>query len=631
MNIKTRLRINALISLSVLVFILASLAWSYFEMSRATQNMDLAAEMRKVAFERITLRDDYIFNQEERAQIQWKAKSETMKGLLESAFKTFTDNEDLALLKEAQSNFNATFISFSKFMEKWGKKEISNIIEIKLTEADSRIIRQVFLRAYSLTDNINKLYESALRARTSARDREVVIILMSIIGGVVALVVNSISISKIVTKRLTALNKGVELIGAGNFDYRIASAGNDELSVLSLACNEMAVKLGRSYTSIHSLEDEVEQRKRTELSLRETTDYLNNLIGSASAPIIVWDPQFRITRFNHAFENLTGRQADDVVGNSLEILFPSDQVEASMETIRKTQSGERWEAVEIHILHMNGSISIVLWNSATIFARDGITPVATIAQGQDITERKVAEAKLQRTLVDLERSNKELEQFAYVASHDLQEPLRMVSSYTQLLAQKYQGQLDEKAKKYIDYAVDGAVRMQVLINDLLTYSRVNTQGEPLKTVDSHSALGEALRNLSATIQESEALVINDNLPNINADYSQMVQLFQNLIGNAIKFRSTDTPPRIRISASDQGSVWRFSVKDNGIGIGAEYADKVFVIFQRLHTRQEYPGTGIGLAICKRIVERHHGRIWFESEPGNGSVFHFALPKSKEVA
>ena len=600
-------------------------------MSQATQNMDLAAEMRKVAFERITLRDDYIFNQEERAQIQWKAKSETMKGLLASAIKTFTDNEDLALLQEAQSNFNATFISFSKFMEKWKKKEISNIIEIKFTEADSRVIGQVFLRAYSLTDNINKLYESALRTRTIARDREVVIILMSVVGGVIALVLNSISISKIVTKRLTALNKGVELIGAGSFDYRIASGGNDELSVLALACNEMAVKLGRSYTSIKSLEEEVAQRKRTELSLRETTDYLNNLIGSANAPIIVWDPQFHITRFNRAFENLTGRHADDVVGNSLEILFPEDQVKASMETIRKTQSGERWETVEIHILHINGPVSIVLWNSATIFARDGVTPLATIAQGQDITKRKIAEAQLHRTLVDLERSNKELEQFAYVASHDLQEPLRMVSSYTQLLAQKYEGQLDEKAKKYIDYAVDGAVRMQGLINDLLTFSRVNTRGGTLETVDSHSALGEALRNLSATIQESAALVINDNLPNIKADYSQLIQLFQNLVGNAIKFRNADSPPRIQITASDQGCEWCFSVKDNGIGIDAEYADKVFVIFQRLHTRREYPGTGIGLAICKRIVERHHGRIWFESEPGNGSIFHFTLPKSKEVA
>jgi light-regulated signal transduction histidine kinase (bacteriophytochrome) len=246
---------------------------------------------------------------------------------------------------------------------------------------------------------------------------------------------------------------------------------------------------------------------------------------------------------------------------------------------------------------------------------------------RDITERKQSEEQLQSTLVELERSNKELEQFAYVASHDLQEPLRMVSSYTQLLAQKYEDQLDDKAKKFIGYAVDGAVRMQTLINDLLAYSRVSTQGKTLKTIDSHAALGAALRNLATTIEDNRAIVVNDDLPIVRADATQLSQLFQNLIGNAIKFQRADLP-RIQISVCDLGSEWRFSVKDNGIGIEAKYAEKVFVIFQRLHTRQEYPGTGIGLAICKRIVERHGGRIWFESEPGTGSTFYFTLPKRK---
>jgi signal transduction histidine kinase len=244
---------------------------------------------------------------------------------------------------------------------------------------------------------------------------------------------------------------------------------------------------------------------------------------------------------------------------------------------------------------------------------------------REIDSHKQTAERLQATLANLERSNKELEQFAYVASHDLQEPLRMVSSYTQLLAQRYEGQLDDKAKKFIGYAVDGAVRMQRLINDLLAYSRVSTQGETLEMVDSHAVLGEALRNLAAAIKENLALVINDDLPTVRADATQLSQLFQNLIGNAIKFRSADLP-RIHVSACDLGRDWRFSVEDNGIGIDTQYAEKVFVIFQRLHTRLEYPGTGIGLAVCKRIVERHGGRIWFESEPGKGSTFYFTLPK-----
>ena len=201
----------------------------------------------------------------------------------------------------------------------------------------------------------------------------------------------------------------------------------------------------------------------------------------------------------------------------------------------------------------------------------------------------------------------------------------MVSSYTQLLAKRYEGQLDEKTQKYIHYAVDGAIRMQTLINDLLAYSRIGTRGQPLEPTDSHAALGEAMRNLVALIAENRAIITNDNLPTVRADASQLVLVFQNLLANAIKFRGADTPS-IHVSAQDRGREWVFAVKDNGIGIEPQHAERVFVIFQRLHTREEYPGTGIGLAVCKRIVERHGGKIWFESEPGNGTTFFFTIPK-----
>jgi signal transduction histidine kinase len=258
-----------------------------------------------------------------------------------------------------------------------------------------------------------------------------------------------------------------------------------------------------------------------------------------------------------------------------------------------------------------------------------LSPVASAGYvniyGYDITDRRRAEEGLKRAMADLERSNRELEQFAYVASHDLQEPLRMVASYTQLLAQRYQGQLDEKAKKYIDYAVDGAVRMQRLITDLLTYSRAKAPTGSVAAIDSHAVLGEALRNLQPAIQESLALVTSDALPTVRADVTQLSQVFQNLIANAIKFHAADAP-RVHVSVDDLGHEWRFSVRDNGIGIEGQYAQRVFGIFQRLHTRQEYPGTGIGLAVCKRIVESHGGRIWVESELGKGSVFFFTVKK-----
>ena len=209
----------------------------------------------------------------------------------------------------------------------------------------------------------------------------------------------------------------------------------------------------------------------------------------------------------------------------------------------------------------------------------------------EIAERQRAEDKLKETLLDLERSNKELEQFAYVASHDLQEPLRMVASYTQLLEKRYGDKLDSDAREFIQFAVDGAIRMQRLINDLLVYSRLGTRGKTFEPTDSHEVLGQAIANLSALIEENQALVTNDDLPTIMADESQMVQLFQNLIGNAIKFRTHESP-RIHVSAEQKGGEWLFTVRDNGIGIDPQHKDRIFVIFQRLHSKEEYPGTGV---------------------------------------
>jgi light-regulated signal transduction histidine kinase (bacteriophytochrome) len=251
-----------------------------------------------------------------------------------------------------------------------------------------------------------------------------------------------------------------------------------------------------------------------------------------------------------------------------------------------------------------------------------------IPEGRDITELKLAEAELRHQQQDLARSNAELQQFAYVASHDLQEPLRMVTSYLELLKRRYAGKLDIKADQFIDFAVDGATRMQTLINGLLSYSRVGVQSKPLAQVDCTLALHHALRNLQVTIFENRAIITHDPLPIVNADPTQLTQLFQNLIGNAIKFRQGDRP-QIHIGYESKNDDWLLSVRDNGIGIEQQYIERIFLIFQRLHSRAEYPGTGIGLALCKKIVERVGGELWVESSPGKGSTFYFSIPKQMD--
>jgi light-regulated signal transduction histidine kinase (bacteriophytochrome) len=252
-------------------------------------------------------------------------------------------------------------------------------------------------------------------------------------------------------------------------------------------------------------------------------------------------------------------------------------------------------------------------------------PQYEIAIFDDITERKKAEAALREAHEELKRSNSELEQFAYVASHDLQEPLRMVSSYTQLVMKRYGERLDGDAREFMAYVVDGAARMKQLIEDLLAYSRVGTKGKEFKPVPLENALKRAITNLRAAIEESGAEITHDALPTVDADEVQLAQLFQNLMGNALKFRGAEKP-HLRISCSEKDNEFEIRVQDNGIGIEPQYFERIFMLFQRLHTKGDYPGTGIGLAICKKVVERHGGRIWVESEPGRGSSFNFTLPK-----
>lgn len=295
----------------------------------------------------------------------------------------------------------------------------------------------------------------------------------------------------------------------------------------------------------------------------------------------------------------------------------------------------RREAVDVPLILVSGALGDVtavdcIKRGATDYVlKDGLArlPEAirrALQEKRLLRLRRQAEEDLARKNEELARSNSDLEQFAYVASHDLQEPLRMVAAYTQLLGERYRGKLDAEADKFIGYASEGAVRMQTLIQDLLAFSRVGRKGPDAGRVDCDAAMAEVMMSMGPAIQESGAVVTYAALPTVWAERSQMTQLFQNLVGNAIKFRGQQKP-QISIQVEKAGKQWLFSVSDNGIGIAPEHAEHIFVVFQRLHARTEYPGNGIGLAICKKIVERNGGKIWVESQPGHGSVFKFTLP------
>jgi PAS domain S-box-containing protein len=370
---------------------------------------------------------------------------------------------------------------------------------------------------------------------------------------------------------------------------------------------------------------DITERKKAGRELKLAVKYNRSLIDASLDPLVTIGPDGKITDVNNSTEAVTGYSREQIIGTDFSDYFT--EPEMAKEGYQKVFREGFVRDYELKIKHKNGHITPVLYN-ASVYHDDNGEVIGVFAAARDITERKKAEEMLKLNISELARSNAELEQFAYVSSHDLQEPLRMIGSYLQLLERRYQGQLDDKADKYIHFAVDGAARMQHLINDLLEFSRVTTRAKELEVTDVESVYNQVLINLEVSIKENNVVITHDPLPVVMADDIQLTQVFQNLISNAIKFRGEDDP-KIHIGVVRKSDQWLFSVLDNGIGIDSKHKDRIFEVFKRLHKRRDYPGTGIGLSICKKIVERHSGDIWVESELGLGSVFYFTLPV-KEV-
>jgi PAS domain S-box-containing protein len=445
----------------------------------------------------------------------------------------------------------------------------------------------------------------------------IILIIVFILAGIM-----SFSIAQSIAAPIKNLTKGAEEISIGNFDYKVETEQKDEIGQLSRTFDKMT-----------------NAQKLAQDSLRQASQYARSLIEASLDPLVTISSYGKITDVNEATIKATGLSRQELIGTKFSDYFTEPQkAEAGYHEVFSKGFVTDYP---LTIRHRDGHLIDVLYNASVYKDVQG-NAVGIFAAARDITELKRVEAELKRHRDNLEalvkkrtnelelanirlsKSNENLEQFAYVASHDLQEPLRTMSSYSQLLERRYKDKLDKDANEFIDFIVDAASRMQSLITDLLAYSRLRYTESPVALVDCNKLLARVIEGISKTIAGAGAHISFDNLPIIKWHEVKLMQLFQNLIGNAIKFCGKEKC-EIHVSAKKNDAEWLFSVKDNGIGIEAQYYEKIFMIFQRLHKRNEYSGTGIGLAICKKIVEDHGGRIWVESELGKGSTFYFTIP------
>jgi PAS domain S-box-containing protein len=425
---------------------------------------------------------------------------------------------------------------------------------------------------------------------------------------------------------ILARTKAIDTLEPGTQEYRVVRTDGQVLWVMARH-QMLAGSDGKATRMLVALID-VTERKHAEAALRESESRFRSLTQLSSDWYWEQDAQFGLTFMSGRMGERTGLDAAAYLGRKRWDTPALNLSEADWATHRaQLERHEPFRNFEMQRPTEDGGSRWISLSGEPLFDDAGkFTGYRGV--GSDITERKSAELALREAHEELKRSNAELEQFAYVASHDLQEPLRMVSSYTQLLLRRFGERFDGDSREFMGYIVDGAARMKQLIEDLLAYSRVGTRGKDFREIPVEEALGRAVSNLRAAIQETSAAVSWDPLPTVLADDTQLTQLFQNLIGNALKFRSSSVP-RIHVFVANNEPAWHFMVRDNGIGIEPQYFERIFMVFQRLHNKADYPGTGIGLAICKKVVERHGGRIWVESRPGDGSAFHFTLPKRTE--
>ncbi len=627
MTIKNRLKLNTVISLGAVALIILSLVWSYYESSNANRNMDLVAEIRNVTFERIMLRDDYLLHAEERAKIQWHAKSETLRGLLDIADQRFTDRDDRNLLREARKDFDATFVSFSAFMEHHKRKDPGWAKDFNLTETELMLISQAFLKAYSLTDGINKLFGSVQGKAASVRERSIFTVVFFLFAGITVIIVNSMFLNRLLNKRIAALSKGIEVIGAGDLDYRIDARGDDELSALAQGGNEMASKLKMSHTSVENLQQEITERKKAEENLRQTVRLNQILLDAFPCVALLLRPRTR----EIVASNAAAVKVGAVPGASCYSTWGQRE-----DPCPWCLAPAVWDTGKEQ--HLEVEAGGIFWDAHWIPVSEDVYMHFAF----DITEQKRAEEE-QRNLERQVQQAQKMESLGVLAggiAHDFNNLLMVVLGHAELALKEISPM--SPARGSLTEITTAARRAADLCRQMLAYA--GKASFALERVGLRELVEEMAHLLKTAISKKAILNLNleRGLPPIQADPSQIRQIVMNLIMNAsdaIGDRSGVITVSVGATRCDEeylrkielrddlapGLYMHLEVTDTGGGMDAETRSRIFEPF----FSTKFTGRGLGLAAVLGIVSAHKGALKVYSEPGKGTTFKILFPALTE--
>lgn len=620
MKIATKFQINNLFSISMIVLISVTLLLNTFWLRTTIQDNKTINQIASSVYELNVLTSNYLLRKSEQTKLQWHLKSDSLEKLL--MIERSDKPEEMRLIREIQQNHKSLKDIFDRLVVEY---EINGQVT---TEAyknfEDLFVGQLLVKTQAMLSSAQQLSDIDQRAMLENQFTTSIVIISVIFGMTGMIILVSFLLKKDLITSIQTLQKGVKIIGDGNLDYQLKSKKQDEIGELSNAFDQMTGRLRELY---RDLKNEIIEREQAEKVSRENEAKLQLITDNVPALIAFVDSNQQYRFINQKYGNFIKAAPSEVMGKSIKEVLGKKAYQAIRPKAEMVLTGQP----VIHSTTFPGENGSFRYMEGTYVPHihDGKIE-GFFALIIDVTESQLREQKiqnlnqeLQNNMEELKRSNNDLQQFAYVASHDLQAPLRTITSFIQIIEEDYHEKFDEEGKEILTRIISASTRMKILINDLLIYSRVGQKKQWEKT-DLNEVVKDALENLAVPIREASIKISSESLPEVMGDSQELLQLYQNLIGNAVKFHGP-VDPFVHIAVEAKNDFWEFSVQDNGIGIDDEYAEKIFIIFQRLHGHNTYPGTGIGLAICKKIVENHKGSIWMDSQEGKGSTFYFTLP------